>query len=80
LNGVTCSEIGKGSVIVTTAEGERRTVPADAVVLAVGYRANQSLSRALEGIVSETYCIGDASEPRRILDAVREGYRAGLAL
>jgi len=80
LNGATCEEIGEGSVSVTTVDGERRTVPADAVVLAVGYRANQGLCRALDGIVAEIHCIGDAGEPRRIMDAVREGYRTGLAL
>ncbi|MFU8796811.1 MAG: FAD-dependent oxidoreductase [Dehalococcoidia bacterium] len=80
LTGVTCDEIGEGSIRVTTADGEERIIEADSVVIAVGYRADRSLCEALEGVVPEMHCIGDACEPRRILDAVTEGYRTGLAL
>ena len=50
------------------------------MILAVGYRKNDDLFKALEGKVSEVYCIGDSSEPRRIMDAINEGYRTGLSL
>jgi NADPH-dependent 2,4-dienoyl-CoA reductase/sulfur reductase-like enzyme len=80
LTSATCEEIGEGSVLVTTADGNRVTIPADTIVIAVGYKANDRLREALEGKVSEIYCIGNASEPRRILEATSEGYQTGLAL
>ncbi len=80
LTSATCEEIKEGSVQVTTAEGKRETIPADTVIIAVGYKANDRLYKALEGKVPEIYCIGNSSKPRRILEAVSEGYRTGLAL
>jgi 2,4-dienoyl-CoA reductase-like NADH-dependent reductase (Old Yellow Enzyme family)/thioredoxin reductase len=80
LTSATCEEIRKDSVQVTIPEGKKETIPADTVIIAVGYKANESLYRALEGKVPEIHCIGDSSEPRRILEATNEGYRTGLAL
>ena len=80
LTGATCEEIKEGSVQVTTAEGKWETIPVDTVVIAVGYKANEHLYKDLEGRVPEIYCIGNSSEPRRILEATSEGYRTGLAL
>ncbi|TES88861.1 MAG: FAD-dependent oxidoreductase, partial [Dehalococcoidia bacterium] len=80
LTSATCEEIREGVVQVNTAEGKQETIPADTVIIAVGYKANDRLYKALEGKVSEIYCIGNSSEPRRILEATSEGYRTGLAL
>jgi 2,4-dienoyl-CoA reductase-like NADH-dependent reductase (Old Yellow Enzyme family)/thioredoxin reductase len=80
LASATCEEIRDGSVQVTTAEGKKETIPADTVIIAVGYKANDGLYKALEGKVPEIYCIGNSAKPRRILEATSEGYRTGLAL
>ncbi|MGB5926158.1 MAG: FAD-dependent oxidoreductase [Dehalococcoidia bacterium] len=80
LNGATCEEIKGGSVHVTTADGKKETIPADTIIVAVGYTANDRLYKALEGEVPEIRCIGNSAEPRRILEATSEGYQAGLAL
>jgi 2,4-dienoyl-CoA reductase-like NADH-dependent reductase (Old Yellow Enzyme family)/thioredoxin reductase len=80
LTSASCEEIKEGSVQVTTAEGKQETIPTDTVVIAVGYKANNHLYKTLEGKVPEIYCVGDSSEPRRILEATSEGYRTGLAL
>ena len=80
LTGTTCEGITEGGVIVTAGDGQKQTLQADTVILAVGYRANNALSKALEGKVSEVYCIGDSSQPRRIMDAINDGYRVGLSL
>jgi len=80
LASTTCQEIREGSVLVTTAEGRKETIPADTVIIAVGYKANDGLYKALEGKVPELYCIGNSAKPRRILEANSEGYQTGLAL
>ncbi len=80
LASATCEEIREGSVLINTADGKKETIPADTVIIAVGYTANDRLYKVLEGKVPEIYCIGNSAKPRRILEAVDEGYRAGLAL
>ena len=80
LTEVSYQEINDRGVVLTTREGERRTIEADTVVLAAGARPKDELYRALEGKVDELYLIGDAVEPRNILDAVADGARVGRAL
>jgi hypothetical protein len=48
--------------------------------MAVGSRAESSLAKELEGLASEFYVIGDAREPRKALEAIREGFEVGLLL
>lgn len=52
----------------------------DTVVMATGYRANNSLYRALKGKVSEIYAVGDCVAPRRTIDAIHEGYNTARTL
>ena len=80
LTEVTCEEINGDAVTVTTGEGEKQTIPADSVVIAAGYRPNDELGKALEGKVPLILRIGDSAEPRRIREAIDDGYRAGLSL
>jgi len=80
LTNATCEEIKEGNVRVATAEGKKETIPADTVIIAVGYSANDGLYKALEGKVPEVHCIGNSAKPRRILEANSEGYQTGLAL
>jgi NADPH-dependent 2,4-dienoyl-CoA reductase/sulfur reductase-like enzyme len=79
LTNTKCEEVREKSVVVS-AEGQRKTYPVDTIIIAVGYKANDDLFKALEGKVPELYRIGDASQPRGIREAVSEGYRTGLSL
>jgi 2,4-dienoyl-CoA reductase-like NADH-dependent reductase (Old Yellow Enzyme family)/thioredoxin reductase len=80
LTSATCEDVSGGSVHLTTSEGKREMIPADTIIIAVGYKANDDLYKVLQGKVPEIYCIGNSSEPRRILEATNEGYQTGLAL
>ena len=55
-------------------------LPADTVVIAAGSRSENRLSKELENLVPEVYTIGDAGDPRKALDAIREGYLLGLKI
>ncbi len=55
-------------------------LPADTIVLAAGSRSESSLADDLEKVVPEIYTIGDAGNPRKALDAIREGYLTGLKI
>ncbi|TET49122.1 MAG: hypothetical protein E3J57_01200 [Dehalococcoidia bacterium] len=64
-------------VIITTKDGEKRTIEADTVVLAAGFVSDTALYKAIKDKVSEVYCVGDCVEPRTIRDAISEGFRTG---
>jgi 2,4-dienoyl-CoA reductase (NADPH2) len=55
-------------------------LPADTIVLAAGSRSESSLADELEKLVPEIYTIGDAGDPRKALDAIREVYLTGLKI
>lgn len=59
---------------------EEREISCDAVVVAVGSRArdNSELVAALDAAGIPHCTVGDAERPRRALDAIREGFLAGL--
>jgi 2,4-dienoyl-CoA reductase-like NADH-dependent reductase (Old Yellow Enzyme family)/thioredoxin reductase len=80
LTEVKCEEISEAGVTLTTGAGEKNLLPADTVILAVGYQRNDDLFKKLEGRVPEIHCLGDASEPRGIMEAVRDGYLAALKI
>jgi 2-enoate reductase len=80
LTNTKCEKIEKEGVMITTGEGLKKTIPADTVILAIGYKANDALFKALEGKVPAVYCIGDSSQPRHIMDAIFDGYNVGRSL
>ncbi len=56
---------------------EEITLPIETVVIAVGVQANRELSDALAQSDIEIHTIGDAVEPRKVLEAIWEGFEAG---
>lgn len=54
--------------------GSAELVQGDSVVLAVGIKCENSLAKELQGKVPQLHVIGDAAEPRRIINAVQEGF------
>ena len=62
--------------VVYLKDGKEHAIKADTVIIAAGYRANNSLEDALEDKEADVTVIGDAESPRKILTAVHEGYHA----
>lgn len=58
-------------------DGEIFDFDADTIILALGVKPNSSLAKELEG-KTEVKVIGDALKIRNALDAVREGFLAGM--
>ena len=73
-------EITSDGLVVTTKEGEKKTIKADTIVLAAGAIPEKSLYQALKGKMPEVHCIGDCVAPRKILDAITEGFRVGFEI
>ena len=63
-----------------TETGARRSVPADAVVLAVGSAPRRELADALRGKLDRVIVLGDADHVGRVADAVRSGFEQAWVL
>ncbi len=71
-----CEVTSQGLSIVDK-EGRERLLEADTIVLAAGYTPNNGLKSELEGAGAQVLLIGDCVEPRNIMSAMEEGWRAG---
>jgi 2,4-dienoyl-CoA reductase-like NADH-dependent reductase (Old Yellow Enzyme family)/NADPH-dependent 2,4-dienoyl-CoA reductase/sulfur reductase-like enzyme len=75
---ITCTAITDKGVEALDENGKRVFFPADAVVLAVGYRALSDTVEKLRETAPEFMWIGDCYRPGKIADAVSMGYNAAL--
>jgi len=69
-------EIKENGVVVLK-EGEEQFIEADAVILATGFKGDETLFMKLEDLAEEVYQIGDVASPRKIYDAIQEGHLIG---
>jgi thioredoxin reductase len=73
-------KIEKGS-ITTLCEGEEQILsPVDQVVIAVGLKPREDLKKILLARGIPHFVIGDAAQPRRIMEATEEGAKAAWNL
>lgn len=77
LTGTTCSAISETSVTLETPGGSR-TVPADTVILSVGYRSHAEEAAAFLDTCDFVRRIGDCDRPGKIGPAIRYGYYAAM--
>ena len=68
-------EVTDKGVVVANEQGNRSTLEADTVILAVRLKSNSGLVEALRDNLPEVYAIGDCVVPRLVMDAIREGFR-----
>ena len=66
-------------VEIEDAQG-RDHLNADSVVVAAGSVGENRLLSEIEALVSEVHIIGDAKEPRNVLEAIKEGFLTGLKI
>jgi len=69
------AEIEDDSVVLVDKEYKRSKLENDTVVIALGLEPNKELETALGDAVPETHAIGDCVGPRKVIDAVWEGFR-----
>jgi len=72
-------EITDDEVIVITEKGQE-SIQADTVILAVGAVSVNNLANQIKNKGIEVIAIGDAIEPRKISDAVREGFETAMRI
>lgn len=64
--------------VIFERDGKDQKVEADSVVIAVGSRSENTLYEKLKDKGREVYLIGDSKEPRKILEAIQEGFEVGF--
>jgi NADPH-dependent 2,4-dienoyl-CoA reductase/sulfur reductase-like enzyme len=72
-------EIRDNAIIVETSKGKLE-IPADTVVMSVGFRPRNVLYNALHKAGNLVCNVGDSVRPNKIMDAIHTGYKAGLNL
>ena len=77
---IRCTEITDGSVLAVDQNGERVALACDTVVIAVGYKSRSEVVDALFDTALEFVAVGDCVKPRNVLQAVRTGYDAAMAV
>lgn len=77
LTAVKYEEVTDKGLVVTDPNGERHTLEADTLVLAIGSRPNSELAAELHSRY-QAQAAGDCLSPRNLWESLTEGYRAGL--
>jgi 2-enoate reductase len=72
-------EITDEGAIIDHDRGQEE-IEADTIVVAVGLEVKSRLQDELEGKIPEVYAIGDCVKPRRVLEAIWEGFRIARLL
>jgi len=73
LTNLKVEEVTKNAVVAIDKAWNKRVIPAETVVFALGSEANRRLADSLRGKVPELYLVGDCAKPRKIFEAIHEG-------
>lgn len=79
ITGIKLEEVTKDGVIISQNE-KKESFVAHTVVLSLGMEPRRELAAALQGKVPELHVVGDCVEPRRMIDAIWEGFHAARAI
>jgi 2,4-dienoyl-CoA reductase-like NADH-dependent reductase (Old Yellow Enzyme family)/thioredoxin reductase len=80
VTGATVERIEEDKVIYATSKGEKVIINADTVVLATGYTPNKMLESVLKEMEGDVVMIGDCISPRKIVNAIHEGFHAARVI
>lgn len=72
-------EIMDNEVIISTNDVEQIEGPVDTIVIAVGAKPDNNLTNSWKG-VNQVIPVGAAVKVRKAIEAIEEGYRAGLTV
>lgn len=68
------SSITAEGALVKSKEGEEYLIPADTIILSLGFRARKDLAEMFKDIVPYTYVIGDNKFPDSSMEATHDGF------
>ncbi len=76
----TAQEIGEDYVIVSLEGRKKKLTPVDQVIIAVGLKPRNNLEESWLRKGIRYLIVGDAQQPRRIIEATEEGAKAAWSL
>lgn len=68
-------EVKDEGMVIEDKYGKRNILEADTIVIAAGFQSNRGLYESIKDRCPEIYAIGDCIEPRKVIDAIWEGFR-----
>lgn len=71
--GASIASVNDTGAVIKTESGEE-TIPADSIVIAIGYNPNSSLYKQIARDNAETYLLGDARKVQNIMYAIWDAY------
>ena len=77
LLGAKAVAVAQPGLIFSTEEGRREILTGDTIVVATSPKPHLDLYYSLRKAIPEVHLVGDCLEPRRIGDALLEGFRVG---
>ncbi|MFC1910755.1 FAD-dependent oxidoreductase, partial [Chloroflexota bacterium] len=78
--GVKYEEITGDGLVITTAEGERKTLAADTFIVSLPMLADGEIVKRLGGKAGETVAVGSCATAGLITDAIADGARMGFSV
>jgi NADPH-dependent 2,4-dienoyl-CoA reductase/sulfur reductase-like enzyme len=75
----TVEEINERGVLAKV-DSKIISLDAEGIILATGSKSNGELAKQLAMEIGELYVIGDCAEPRKVYDAIHEGFQVGLKI
>jgi thioredoxin reductase len=77
--GMRCTEITPKGIKVIAKDGSEQFIDADTIVYAVGMKAHSdNAMRLCDTAPKQYFLIGDCVSPRKVKEAVHEGYHAAM--
>lgn len=70
----------KNKEVIVQYKGLEKRVATDTVIIAAGSEPNDEFFEEIKGQIPEAYIIGDSLKPRRILEAIAEGFEVGIKI
>ena len=73
-------EVTAEGLVITTKEGEGKTLPADTVLVTLPYLPDTSIARSFGGKAPKIHIIGSCAEPGLIVNAIADGAKTGRTI
>ncbi len=77
---VKLEEVVDEGVLVMDKQWNRIEIPADTVVLSLGYKARSETVQSFQGLAREVYVIGDCWKPRNLKAAIHDAFNVAVEL
>lgn len=74
------TRVEEGRVVFQDEKGKEQSIGANIVILATGSRSNDGLMKALREKGRPFFPVGDCIEPRKVIDAIHEGFSVGCQI